>query len=187
MHTSVLTNGLLAAIALVTPVVTAAGTATCGTNNKIDSWVVSKLNFHSVEYFSTSDKKTFQGSMSFTLTNPIHFYQITCNGASKNRQDFYSGAAEYHCTIPDGVPKIGNAASFSFDKDASTIRLSQTWTCSDTGARFVAKGDGRLPLKCDEERWDNPEWKEGELFALVDTDCNVNSGEVPISEIAGVL
>ncbi|KAF7562141.1 hypothetical protein G7046_g1983 [Stylonectria norvegica] len=150
---------------------------------KATHWNVEKFDYHASYIFSTPSHQIASGSVNFTLVNPVNNYKSTCTADSTQLDDFFYGNFEYHCDVP--VPS--DSASFTFSRPSGELKINQTWACPEEGGRFEAKGGATLKLDCKEYKWENPHWKDGQLFSQRIVTCKPATVKAEITEISAVL
>lgn len=177
-----LTPLLLAASALAAP--TARDESCVDRSQQVTKWKVIKFDFHSSYIFTTPAHQNSWGYVNFTLENPAVDYKPVCSAQSSRLNDFFYGDELYDCELPEGAS--GGVAQFTYARPSGVLHLNQSWSCADEGAWFQAKGGVDLDLNCHETEWQNPDWKQGEMYSTRNIDCNYVDAEAPIEEISGV-
>ncbi|KAK3329884.1 hypothetical protein B0H66DRAFT_542282 [Apodospora peruviana] len=169
----------------------AAKSSTCAeTSFDSLSWTAQDFWFRSSVIFSTpAHRAVADGEVSFNLTNTALDYTQSCYARSLSPTDFFYGNEWYTCDEPfptgtniTGAPNITvpafAMAVFRFDRSAGKLDVNQTWACLGDdldGGRdsifFNASGTANISLQCDSQRWQNPDWKMGQLYSTDTVDC----------------
>ncbi|CAH0058509.1 unnamed protein product [Clonostachys solani] len=152
-------------------------------SRSILSWNIIDFDFHSSYTFSTPSHQIAGGYVNFTLENAALEYKPVCAASSSQLQDFFYGNAVYDCQVPPSAPR--DAASFSFNRATGEVLVNQTWVCGDGGGKFTARGGTTFNLTCSDESWQNPDWKDGELYSTRNVSCAKVNGTASINQISG--
>ena len=185
MYKSLLSILFLAGSALAAP--TARQENECVKRSmSVTKWDVEQFDFHSSYIFTTPSHQNSWGYSNFTLSNPAVAYKPICSAHSNQLSDFFYGTVSYRCEVPEGLSAL-DEASFTYSRPSGALRLDQTWSCpGDDGAWFRAKGGVKLNLTCDEKKWTNPEWKQGQIYSTRTITCNLVDAEAPVEELSAV-
>jgi hypothetical protein len=152
-------------------------------STKVSKWSVENFDYHASYTFTTPAHQNSWGYVNFTLSNPALDYKPICSAASSQLQDFYYGNFVYKCD----VPVEGDEASFTFSRPASDLRINQTWSCVEEGGRVWAEGGIKLDLDCKDETWENPEWKQGQIYSSRTISCAQVTVDAPVETISAIL
>lgn len=184
MLANILTTLLVAGAALAAPApAPPVDESTCTSEStKVAAWTVVDFDFHSSYIFSTPAHQNSWGYVNFTLENPAVGYKARCAAASSQLQDFFYGNLDYKCDVP--VP--ADEVTFTFARPTNELLINQTWNCAGEGSRFTAKGGVRLNLTCSDRFWQNPDWKQGQIYSTRNVDCQKVTVKAPINEMTGV-
>jgi hypothetical protein len=147
-------------------------------------WTVAGFDYHSSEIFTTPAHQNSWGYVNFTLSNGALDYSPICSAASNQLSNYFYGTMIYECELPE---EAGGPATFTFNQPTGELRVNQTWTCPEEGARFMAEGGVVLDLSCHEQSWQNPNWTLGETYSTHFVTCDLVDAETPIEEISAVL
>jgi hypothetical protein len=152
-------------------------------SQKAGDWIVEDFDSHSSYLFTTPAHQVSTGYVNFTLANPVLDYKSSCTATSTWLSEFYYGNVVYNCD----VPIEGDKASFTWNSPSKELRINQTWSCADEGARFDAEGGVKLNLDCKETYWQNPNWQQGQFYSTRFIECGIVTVNAPIETIRGVL
>lgn len=187
MHSASLLSSVLAlagtALSLPAPASTPAPETCMSKSTKVSKWTVENFDFHASYTFTTPAHQNSWGYVNFTLSNPVLDYKPVCSAASNWLSDFYYGNIIYNCE----VPTQGDQASFTFDRPGNNLRVNQTWNCLEEGGRVIAEGGIKLDLKCEDKTWQNPDWKQGQIYSSRTISCAPVTVDAPVETISAVL
>ncbi|KAM3499676.1 hypothetical protein MY11210_009596 [Beauveria gryllotalpidicola] len=175
-----LTAALFAASALAAPATSPDWVCTSA-STKVTALQIKDFDFHASWTFTTPAHQNSWGYVNFTLANPAVDYEYQCSAASNQLQDFFYGTTNYECTDADGSPT--SWGTFSYSRPTTTLAINQTWTCPSEGSRFWAEGAAELDLHCNDTTWENPDWKQGQIYSDRTISCDKLSQDVPLTSL----
>ncbi|RCI08991.1 hypothetical protein L249_4990 [Ophiocordyceps polyrhachis-furcata BCC 54312] len=152
-------------------------------SSSMREWTVSDFDYHASYTFSTPAHQIAGGFVNFTLSNPVLSYKLSCPATSSQLQDFFYGTMVYKCETAAGS---GDDATFTFNRPTGELKINQTWSCPSEGSRFEARGGVTLNLSCRDTKWQNPDWKMGQIYSTHNVDCQRVTVKAPVSEMSGV-
>jgi hypothetical protein len=145
-------------------------------------WTVKGFDFHASYIFTTPAHQNSFGYVNFTLENPNVPFKPQCSAYSSQLDDFFYGNMIYNCT----QPVAQHPATFTFSHPASELKINQTWACPEEGSRFWAEGGAKFKLQCSDQKWQNPDWKMGQIYSSRLVTCNHVDAPVPIERMRAV-
>lgn len=184
MYTSILNTLFLAGSALAIPTNTPRKESCLDVSQHLKLWKVAQFDYHSSEVFTTPAHQNSWGYVNFTLENPAVDYRPICSAASNQLSEFFFGTVIYDCKVEDDG--AGGAATFTYSRPSGELRINQTWACTEEEALFEAEGGIDLDLTCEENKWQNPDWSQGQIYSTRNVDCNFVDAETPITTIRAV-
>ncbi|KAM3531828.1 hypothetical protein NHJ13051_000564 [Beauveria bassiana] len=179
-----LTAALFAASALAAPATSPDNWACTTKSSKVTALQIKDFDFHASYTFTTPAHQNSWGYVNFTLANPAVDYEYQCSAASNQLQDFFYGSIDYNCTDAAGNPTT--SGTFSYSRPADTLAINQTWTCDSEGSRFWAESEAKLDLKCEDTTWENPDWKQGQIYSDRTIRCDKVNQDVPLKSLRAI-
>ncbi|RDA89874.1 hypothetical protein CP533_6653 [Ophiocordyceps camponoti-saundersi (nom. inval.)] len=149
----------------------------------MSEWTVSDFEYHASYTFSTPAHQIAGGYVNYTLANPVLSYKVSCPASSSQLQDFFYGTQVYMCQSPVGAV---DETTFTFSRPSGELKINQTWSCPSEGSRFEARGGVTLNLECQDTKWQNPDWKMGQIYSTHNIDCKPVTVKAPVTEKTGV-
>lgn len=149
----------------------------------VSEWTVSDFDFHASYIFTTPSHQNSWGYVNFTLENPALDYKPVCSASSSQLDIFFYGTQIFTCETPNEHDE----ATFTFNRASGDLRLNQTWSCLEEGGRVMAKGGVVFDLDCKETKYQNDDWKQGQIYSTRDITCEKVTKEAPIEELSAVL
>ncbi|RDA83660.1 hypothetical protein CP532_4655 [Ophiocordyceps camponoti-leonardi (nom. inval.)] len=181
---SLLATLLLTGSALAAPTDQHKSPSCTSKSSSMREWTVTGFEYHASYTFSTPAHQIAGGSVNFTLSSPVLSYSVSCPASSSQLQDFFYGTQVYKCQAP--AVAGGDEATFTFSRPSGELKINQTWSCPSEGSRFEARGGVTLNLTCADTKWQNPDWKMGQIYSTHNIDCQPVTVKAPVTEMSGV-
>lgn len=113
----------------------------CTTASFDMKWRVENFMYTSSDVYTTPANRILNGEVSFTLVNtaleaayPESYVPARCDARSTRPEDLFYGDQTFGCTTEgDSRGLYSGLATFTWNKPAKTLTMTQMWKCEDYG------------------------------------------------------